>query len=438
MERLLEARLRAWAQRSSRKPLLLDGARQVGKSYLLSERFSKGFAQTHCFDLLANPSLHSAFAEDLEPAAILSNLELLSGKNIDPNKDLIIFDEVGECQKALLSLKFFAEKMARSYICATGSNLGLLQGFPVGKTEMLNLLPMNFEEFIMATGEEGLLATFRDRVQSSAAHARLWPLLLDYYFVGGMPEAVAAWFAGAQMPILERTAAVRQIHQNLLRGYERDFGKYAGRLDVVNITRIFANIPAQLQQSGLDGSVQRYRFKGIVANRSRYTQLASMIDLLEHLHLVAKCYPVKGKPQPPLNALKKDNIFKLFLFDVGLLGCMLDMSYKDQVDQRLAFKGFFAENFVNNELRAAGSYPAYSWLGQSSEIEFLHRTEAGDILPVEVKSGTRTRARSLRAYRAKYCPERTLKLIGGIDTDKRTAPRDMVWPLYHAGHLAQL
>ena len=169
--------------------------------------------------------------------------------------------------------------------------------------------------------------------------------------------------------------------------------------------------------------------------KSRYTDLRGPIDWLESARLVSKCYPLDCRPATPLKSLVRENIFKLYLLDVGLLGHMLELKHRRQLDQEFAYKGFIAENFVQNELLAQDVPTSYAWSRKQAEVEFLHQTALGDIMPVEVKSGTRTRARSLQAYRDRYRPKRTLKLIGGPGGGDQ---KDLVWPLYYARFLTTL
>ena len=438
-------RLIAWKRRPTRKPLLLDGARQVGKSWLIGRVFGpKEFRKIHWLDFRAQPRLTDLFEESLDPAAIAANIELELGTGIDLSRDLLFFDEIGESQAAVDSLKYFAERLPNAFVCASGSNIGLLRSFPVGKVEGLTLFPFTFEEFLMGSGRAGLLEAYRSAPnpadpgrgrtrRTATVHRHLWSLLLDYYFVGGLPEAVAAWWT-PNVSLLERTVAVGEIHRGLIEGYRRDFGKYSSHHDAQQIEQVFDNVPAQLATS-LDGSVARYRFRGVLPRKERYRELASPIDWLEKARLVWKCFPVEGKPTVPLRAQAQANRFRLYLFDVGLLGHLLGMTYADQQAQRIAYKGYLAENFVQTEIGARLNQPTYGWSGARAEVEFLLRDREGEIVPVEVKSGVRTRARSLRSYIDRYAPRRAVKLAGsagGTDSIVET------WPLYDAAFLARL
>jgi hypothetical protein len=435
MERLAEHKLVSWKQQETRKPLLIDGARQAGKSYLIERLFGpKHFKRTHVLDFRLNKAAHALFETSLEPEDIIINIELLLGADINLSTDLIFFDEIGECQSAVDSLKYFAEKRSDIFLCASGSNIGLLGSFPVGKVQLLPLHPLCFEEFLMASGENKLLEHYRAVSRLKIVHDKLWQYLLDYYFVGGMPEAVKTWYSAKNIGTNERARRTSEVHQSLISGYEKDFGKYSGAVNALEIESVFKNIPSQLSKD-TDDSVKRYLFKDVIKNKNRYQQLRGAIDWLEKAKLVSKCYPIDSKPITPLKSLIKENIFKLFLFDVGLLGHILEISYREQKQQEMIVKGFIAENYVQNELNAAGLSPTYSWNEGNSQIEFILKTNDGDLLPIEVKSGKRTRAKSLQVYKDKYHPKKTIKLIGsvgGTNTD------DVVWPIYYANFLNRL
>lgn len=435
LQRLALARLTAWKRQPARKPTLIDGARQVGKSWLVGRLFGpREFRKVHWLDFRAEPRLAALFTESLDPAVVVGNMEIELNERIDLRQDLLFLDEIGECQRAVDSLKYFAERLPSAFVCASGSNIGLLRSYPVGKVEELELFPLCFEEFLMATGQDTLLKAFRVRRRNAAIHQKLWRLLLDYHFVGGLPEAVAAWCEPGRST-LDRVEAVAGVHRNLVNGYRRDFGKYADPQTAQHIERVFDNLPLQLAASR-DGSVARYRFKDVLPRRQRYRELAGPIDWLEKARLAWKCFPVEGRPQAPLSVLAKANRFRLYSFDVGLLGHMLGMTYADQQAQTANYKGYIAENFVQMELCTRVGHPTYGWFQARSEVEFLHRGRDGGIVPVEVKSGRRTQARSLRSYIDRYAPRRAVKLIGGVG-GRGDGPIE-AWPLYDAQFLGEL
>jgi len=433
MERIALKSLLEWKNKRIRKPLLVDGARQVGKTYLIEEVFGKKhFRQVLKLDFLEQPALKNLFQDTLSPQILLTSIQLALEVEYDPITDLLFFDEIAECPKAVTALKYFSEKMPDIYLCASGSNIGLLNSFPVGKVESLELFPMSFEEFLMASHRDQIIKMYQDMSRLEVAHQKIWQIMLDYYFVGGMPEAVREWYSNSEKNIITRCSIVKHVHKDLIDGYLRDFGKYSGRTNAQHIERVFENIPTQLA-ANLDASVNRYRFTNIISKKTGYKDLSGPIDWLEKTKLAYKNYPISSEPTIPLAVLKKDNIFKLFMFDVGLLGYMLNLSYQSQTQQNFCYKGFIAENFVHNELVVKGLYPTYSWNMRDAEIEFIVELPNNSILPIEVKSSSRTRAKSLKSYVERYQPESTMKLIGSVGSSKESGA--LVWPLYYASKI---
>lgn len=435
MERLAYKSLLDWKHRSSRKPLLLDGARQTGKTYLIERLFgAREFRQVHKLDFLENPNLHDIFKDALRPDALIGKIELALARDINLGQDLIFFDEVGECERALNSLKFFAERCPDVFLCASGSNLGLMRSFPVGKVEFLELFPMCFEEFLMACAPQSLLDVFRTHDRNTIVHNLLWDMLRDFYFIGGMPEAVNAWLESTE-GMNSRVHRVSNTQRSILDGLIRDFGKYAAPLPAIEIELVFRNVASQLAQN-VDVSVQRYRFNQALPGKSRYTSLRGPISWLEKARLIWNCRLINSPPTPPLAAIAKENLFKLYFFDIGILGNLLGLTYADHRNQDLTYKGFYAENFFVTEYRACVSYPIYSWQQSNAEIEFLHRARNGSIYPVEVKSGKRTKAKSLHSYIDRFQPERAIKFANV--TERTHVDSTSTWPLYDVQFLKDL
>lgn len=433
MHRHLLKSLMAWKNQRQRKPLLIDGARQTGKTYLLQTLFGQTFAKVLRIDFLENPAYKAAFAGSLSPDELLMNIQLVTNQAFDPQSDLLILDEIGECERAVTSLKYFAEKAPDYFVAASGSNIGLLTRFPVGKVEQYNLRPLTFREFIGASEQTALITAFDTQVNSPAAHAALMGQLTDYLFTGGMPEAVAVWYEHPELSILERVERVSKIHADLVEGYRRDFGKYAGKVDATLIESVFNSIPVQLSLV-VDESVKRFRFKNVHDRRSRYNDFETAIHWLMRCRLALANYPIEGTAKSPLSAYKKPNMIKLFMFDVGLLNHMLGSRYPEIKQQGYEYKGYVAENFVQQELAAIGADPSYSWHSARAEVEFLISNADGDICPVEVKSGKRTRAKSLASYVEKCAPKQTFKLTG-TQGSAVTEKTHVVLPLYYAQYL---
>lgn len=433
MQRSLFNALITWKSQPVRKPLLIDGARQTGKTYLLQDLFGRTFANILRIDFLENPAYKEAFDGSLSPDELLMNIELLTNQAFNPETDLLILDEIGECERAVTSLKYFAEKAPSYFVAASGSNIGLLNTFPVGKVEQYNLRPLTFQEFIYASNEQALIKAFDSQASTPAVHTKLMDKLTDYFFIGGMPEAVSAWYQFKDSSILERVEKVTKIHADLVEGYRRDFGKYAGKVNATLIESVFNSIPAQLSLVS-DESVKRFKFKHVHERKSRYSDFETAIHWLNCCRLALPNYPIEGLPKSPLAAYKKENMVKLFLFDVGLLNHMLGSSYKEIKQQNYEYKGYVAENFVQQELSAIGVDPSYSWNDARAEIEFILATDEGNIIPVEVKSGKRTRAKSLTSYIEKCTPSKTFKLTGtqGSSALEQT---NIVMPLYFTQYL---
>lgn len=433
MKRLLLNELLNWKQQENRKPILLDGARQVGKSYLLKELFGKEyFKNIHIIDFLKTPNAALLFEDDLEPNRIIDGINLFLKKKINPETELIIFDEIGECPKAVQSLKFIAEDKPNWFVCASGSNIGLLDSFPVGKVHGLTLRPMNIEEFILAIGSDLEYSAFDNMDRREIVHKQLWSLLIDYFFVGGMPESVQSWLDTKDQSTSVRRKKVRQIQKDILQGYERDFGKYSGKVNALHISQVFKNVIDQIYKN-IDGNTKRFVFKGVIEKKSSYRDFANIIDWLERTHLISKCYVITERPRIPLRAIRKESFFKLLYLDVGLLCCALGMNESALNMGNMLFKGVIVENFVQNELLSYGCSETYSWSVNTAEIEFILEN-GNNVIPVEVKAGENTKAKSMVSFKERYSPDKTIKLIGavgGTNTD------DIVLPLYYAKFLKE-
>ncbi len=425
LERSLTRSLLDWQDKPARKPILINGARQTGKTFLVKNIFanSNKFRRSFYLDFERDPTLEMLFDDNLSPKSVIDNIGLRFGEPVDVSNDLVIFDEIGSCERALQSLKYVAEDFPHAFFIATGSNIGLLQSFPVGKVDILDLYPLTYEEFLIASSSPVVIDAYHNYLNSSEAHKQFWSTFLDYCYVGGMPEAVTHWNS-RNNALVERVNSVKQVHRNLIESHSYDFGKYAGIQSAHHIESVFRNVPLQLRKN-IDGSVKRFRFRDTIQNKKRYTELQGPIDWLSKAKLVSKNYPITQQPVPPLHSHIKENVFKLFLFDIGLLGYLTGMSYEDHRCQTTIFKGFIAENFVQNELIAKGLNHTYSWEQNQAEIEFVIRNSRGDVIPVEVKSGARTQAKSLTSYIKRYNPDLAVKLIaarGGTHGILKTVP----------------
>ena len=414
MERFVYQQLLSWKTSGRRKPLLLQGARQVGKSYLLENFGQREFKNYHVFNFELDCRLARIFSQDLAPKRILTELSLHLGWKIDPKSDLIIFDEIQECPRAITSLKYFCEKMPTLALCCAGSLLGVNlspEPFPVGKVEFLNLYPLSFEEFLLALDQQMLLEQLHCALDKGTlpemAHVKLWERLKEYFVVGGMPEVISTYILQRKFRA-EAMREARTIQAGLVESYYKDFAKHSGKINSIHIVSVFENVPMQLSRN-IEGSVKRYKFKEAIHGKRSFAELQGPIAWLEKAGLLIKV-KVCNRAELPLETFCKENQFKLFLFDIGLLSSMLALSPETVFYQDYGItKGYFAENFVAQELVAAGNKQLYSWTERNSEIEYLSVVKE-NIVPIEVKAGSRTRAKSLQQFLIKYKPERAVKI----------------------------
>lgn len=436
MERSLYRKLLEWKTSNYRKPLLLQGARQVGKTYLLKEFGRREFKRVHYINFEKRRDMDTLFKETFDTRRIIEFISLKLDTEIDIDEDLLVFDEIQDCPEAITSLKYFNEDMKELALCCAGSHIGVSmnrESFPVGQVDFLNLFPMNFEEFLMAVNKRkaAYLSEFSDETGiPEIVHRELWQDLKIYYIVGGMPEAVKRYMDLKENPY-EAFTNVRVVQQGILEGYRGDFAKHAGKENAAHINRVFDNIPVQLSRD-IDGSVQKYRFKGVIPNKSKFAHLDGPIDWLVRSGLVTKVFIV-NTPAIPLKNSRKENTFKLYLFDTGLLGCMQELPFDSILNQDYGrYKGYYAENLVAQEFTGAGVRELYSWAGKNSEIEFL-RVINNTVVPVEVKSGARTKAKSLSAYKNKYSPALLIKITA--NNLHREDKQMHNYPLYLAGKI---
>lgn len=406
MKRFLLDKLIAWKENPDRKPLILQGARQVGKTTLLEQFGKQYFREVHAFNFEENLALAELFSVNLDPTHLLRALRFRQDKDIDIEQDLVIFDEIQACPRALTSLKYFQEKMPRLAICAAGSLLGVYLApvsFPVGKVDILHLYPMSFEEFLLAREDHKSLEVLREANQlpiPSLAHEHLWQQLKDYFIVGGLPEAVRTFIKHKDNTFVA-FQKVREIQKTLTTAYLGDIAKHSGPVNAMHIARIFESIPSQLSRAQ-DGSASKYIFKGAVPGIDRYSKLVRAFDWLEKAGLIIKV-PIVNSGRLPFFAYSEENVFKLYLFDVGLLGAMSKITPNmiQEYDYG-SYKGFFAENYLAQAFLASGqSSCLYSWQEKTAEVEFLFE-QNGHAIPIEVKSGWVTQAKSIKVFAEKY------------------------------------
>lgn len=439
MDRALIAKLRQWKDHPRRKPLLLKGARQVGKTHLLRHFGSTDFANFHYFNFEEDSTLASFFEHSLSPKKIIESLEFHLGKPIHLKTDLVIFDEIQSCPKALTSLKYFQEERPELAICAAGSLLGVYLGegsFPVGKVDMLDMFPLSFFEFLGALEEKLALEFFQswDLNQDIplSLHQRLWENLKIYFIVGGLPEVVQTFLDYRESKVLAFNE-VRNKQNQLITAYLADIAKHTGKVNAMHVERVLRAIPSQLSGSE-DSTAQKFRFKGVVPKVEKYSRLVSAFDWLESARISLKV-EIINSGLVPFSAFAQENRFKLFMFDIGLLGAMSELQPESILSYDYGtYKGYFAENFVAQELCCSGISRLYSWQEGRSELEFLAQSQ-GNPVPIEVKSGWVTKAKSLMKFREKFHPKVSLIL----SAKELQSKGDLIYlPLYLSGMIPDL
>lgn len=430
MRRLLLQQLSHWKIKADRKPLILMGVRQTGKTYLLEQFGKQHFKNYHIINFERQETASKIFAEDLDPKQLITALEFYIKKPIDLKNDLLIFDEIQACPKAVTSLKYFCEGMPELALASAGSLLGLHlneTSFPVGKVDMMHLHPMTFSEFLLGINDnlayELLQNSNRTMKIPLTAHEHCWQQLKHYFITGGLPEVVST-FAAYQQNLFTATHEVRQKQETLIKNYYADIAKHSGKVNAMSIDRTWHAIPKQLMQT-LDSSAKRFRFNDILPNIKRYAQLVNVLDWLESANLVIKV-PVLDTIRLPLNANTKDNLFKLLMFDIGILGAMAQLPPETLLKYDYgSYKGYFAENFVAQQVLTLNK-PIFNWQEDHSEIEFIYQ-QADQCIPIEVKSGQIRKSQSLIKYIEKYHPP--FSFVLSADTIKLTSHKAFL-PLY--------
>ena len=444
MYRKILMNLNEWRHSNDRMPLIIKGARQVGKTYVLQEWGRKNFARMHYINFEKSTAAAKIFESDFDVRRILNEIGFFLKTTIDPDADLVVFDEIQAAPKALTSLKYFCEDAPQLAICAAGSLLGVIlskESFPVGKVSFLHLHPLSFHEFLMAADDRETWKMIPepavDAKIASVVHEHLWEMAKIYYIVGGMPAAVKAYINN-KSSMTKAYKKVRLIQRGLIAGYENDFAKHAGKLNATHIQALYRSIPSQLAE-GHDDSTKRFLFGEIMTGKKGFATWERPLSWLVNAGIVLQV-KIANQAKQPLEHFCQNNMFKLFLHDIGLLGCMQDLEPSSILTQSYGLaKGFFAENFVAQELRASHEdreWPLYSWQEGEAQIEFVRSFKDG-IIPIEVKAGHRTKAKSLTQFRAKYDPTLSIK-ISANNLNYDATEKLLGLPLYLAGWAAML
>lgn len=406
MYRIAIEKLYKWKNSKRRKPLIIEGARQVGKTWLMKEFGKQAYSDTVYINFDSNTRMADLFAVDLDTDRLILGLELYVGRKIDSDNTLLIFDEVQEVPKALASLKYFYENAPQYHIVCAGSLLGIAlhQGtsFPVGKVDFLKLYPLSFSEFLMATGNERFAKLLKKQDFEMITNFKQTYIdaLKQYYFVGGMPEAVQSFAESKDFN------EVRTIQKRILAAYEQDFSKHAPNEIVPKIRMLWNSIPSQLAREN-----KKFIY-GLVREGSRAREYETAIMWLSDCGLVHKVSRVNAAGIP-LKAYEDLKAFKLFIVDVGLLGCMTGLHQRtllDGDDLFVEFKGALTEQYVCQQLKTIEDLGIYYYTNDrgSCEIDFVIDT-GEQIIPIEVKAETNLRAKSLKTYRERFEPELSVR-----------------------------
>ena len=424
MERKITKYLIEWKNSRYRKPLILQGARQTGKTYSILAFGREHYANVVYFNFETNPGLKKTFEENIEPSYLIPLLSRIGGQTIIKEKTLVVFDEVQLCERALTCLKYFCESAPEYHVVAAGSLLGVAVNrhafsFPVGKVDMKTLYPMDMEEFLLAFGERELATQIRECFETDAQMpAALHDAALSYYrlylVVGGMPECVGKYTATRDFILLRHTQAL------ILESYLNDMSKYNKENEIKKTRLVYDNITVQLSKKNT-----RFQYK-LIKSGARAAEFENAIEWLALSGIVTRIHRVEH-PTKPLENYRDIDSFKIYVSDVGLLCAKKNVIADDilyQSSDLADFKGGMTENYVCCQLIANG-FPCYYWMSErGAEVDFLIQ-RGGKAIPIEVKSAENTKAKSLAVYIDSYKPAYAVKLstknFGFID-GKKTVP----------------
>ena len=432
MYRIAIEKLKRWKESKNRKPLIIEGARQVGKTWLMKEFGKLYYSDTVYINFDYNSTMKELFDSDLNVERIILGLELYTGKKIDFNNTLLIFDEIQEVPKALSSLKYFCENAPEYHIVCAGSLLGIAlhQGtsFPVGKVDFLKLYPLSFKEFLIATGNEKFadLLDKQDYQMITSFKQKYIDALKTYYFVGGMPEVVQNFVLNKDYN------EVRSIQKRIFLAYEQDFSKHAPNDIVPKIRMLWNNIPSQLVKEN-----KKFIY-GLVREGARAKDYETAIMWLSDCGLVHKVSRINA-PNNPLKVYEDLKSFKLFVVDIGLLSCMVGLHQQvllEKNDLFVEFKGALTEQYVCQQLKTIEDLGIYYYTNDrgSCEIDFIIDT-GKQIIPVEVKAEINLKAKSLKTYQEKFTPKLSIRTAM---TDFKKEETLINLPLYSIENIVKL
>ena len=401
MERKIMKNLIAWKNDKDRKPLILRGARQVGKTYIIKQFGKENYDGVAYFNFDHDTELYSLFENTKDPKRILEQLSFIYGKSIMPHKTLIVFDEIQECPDALNSLKYFEEEANDYHIISAGSLLGIRlshTSFPVGKVDFMDMYPMTFTEFLEADDCKNLV-DYMDSIVNienipSIFFERLKEKLKAYYIIGGMPEVVNSWIHDKDMQ------KVNKLQENILRAYESDFSKHTTNIEANKISIVWNSIPSQISKEN-----KKFLYQ-VAKEGARAREYEGALNWLRDANVIYKVYNVT-KPSMPLISYNDLSAFKIYVCDVGLLRKMTNLDSKIIVENNKLFeefKGALTENFIIQSLTSSNYNSYYYTFNNKYEIDFLIQYE-NEIIPIEVKSSENINNISLKVYNEKYNPK---------------------------------
>lgn len=410
MERKIFSRLIEWKHSADRKPLILQGARQVGKTYITLTFGKKHYKSCVYFNFEDNKELASIFDRDLNPERLIKELSAKSGQSIFKEDTLIFFDEIQSCERALTSLKYFNENANEYHIIAAGSLLGVAlnrenYSFPVGKVDFMTLYPLDFKEFLIALDKSDLVEMINESFNNNTPLS-LHETAMDYYKIylltGGMPSAVLQYISKKDFDFVFAT------QKGINDSYIADMAKYATPNETTKIMAAFESIPAQLAKEN-----KKFQYK-LIKSGAKASQYETPIDWLKASGVIIKCHKI-NEGKLPLKAYCDFTSFKVYLTDVGLLSSKFDIPHNAILSSLSAFdnfKGALAENYVAAALTASGHTPFYWESNGKAEVDFILQMKNGDIIPIEVKSGEHTKAKSLMVFNQRYDTQYSIRISG--------------------------
>lgn len=424
MYRRISEYLKVWKENKYRKPLIVQGARQVGKTYSILEFGRTHYDNVAYFNFETNPKLNDTFSESIEPSYLLPLLSHMAGVSIMKEKTLIVFDEVQLSERALTSLKYFSEQAPEYHIIVAGSLLGVAVNrssfsFPVGKVDIVTMYPMSIDEFFIANGEKELVNMIQKAFDTnsplpSVLHDKALSLYKEYLAVGGMPECVMQYVQTKDYIL------VRNSQNNILISYLNDMSKYNTTKEIKKTRLVYDNITVQLSKKNT-----RFQYK-LIKSGARASEFENAIEWLYLSGIVNKVYRVENIMKP-LENYRDIDAFKIYVSDSGLLCAKKDILFSDIIyssPDLNDFKGGMTENYVNQTLITNG-YKTYHWSSErGAEVDFIIQKD-GQIIPIEVKSADNVKAKSLNVYLSKYKPSYAIKISSknfGFENNKKTIP----------------